>query len=1336
MLEQNTRAMLRKENMAVIIKQTAGYSKENDTTRNDGNVDIPSLALFTTPRLVQDPLLYSATSFGPLRLQATPVDYGLVLSTKEDTKKQSSPVANRWELDAEFLTALVRFEKENHRLVSIFENVRDAIETGENYVKLIPDTPFPARSLIEGVAQLIKLSMKIALAKAEVRNFADEIVQWVDQVKESFEKAGNGRFTSITWDNLADMRALIDEICFWATERLVRVLRLCFLFEVNINVEIQKDDRWKLKNVKTEAEIADFRARLDDVRKAFNKRILKEQERRNFLEGKFGPRAIDDPSYIAQNKDPCDLGTRKKILEEIKNWINDDSETSKSFLWLVGPPGCGKSAITASIVEYCQSREILGGQFFINRNNYNTTDPRRFFPTVARDLYKRSESVEQHLYDALKDRKFSVDTPEKAADVFLDAIGKAARDSPDVPIVIVFDGLDETSRDCLESTAVIFSRLFTRLPDCPNAKILISSRPEGEILRPFRDTTYKHVQELEIDINDENSRRDIKDYMERRLTQIAKRYRLSSTTWPEDERLERLVERASGLFIWAVTACKYIDMRLRLDGTEALYTVLDRFDSGAMTNMNTLYRTILEELYPEGYKDEWTLEKFRRLVGAILVLREPMNIRDLRALLDLRETRNSAPVDVRAFVDHLRTLLVADLDDVTENTIPRVHKSFFDFITSAGGHIPDCFRVDVVASNAEMVLLCLRHLTLVYSDTYDTHYASKESDLKTFSVPVRYSLRFGLSHMPERGISLGVLSDHPRLLDEPSQLDAFLRRLSHPNHPNGPLAFSIPSDHAFIRTSFDKNNSLIWNCGDGSATKTVSIFTTLTLFLDSGGFDIGIPGTDEFVCVAEEPYGLIKAFSLVSTGSIVGKDRGFPLPFIKDGYSIFVFSFDGTRLAFAADHETILIYTAAPDVVVSRLPNRDRGQIKCLHMSQNYVASMSEKESGLVIDIWDISSSRCINEPNSMMHTTVTCMQFSPDETIFIACNDQHAYIWEIPACKQKCHSFAFHPGGRHSVAFSPNSQTILAGSKEGYVFQWNPHTGEQIGNPWNVPKNGGDVEVWKVAFRSCGNIALACCGRSVYVWNVRQATLLTVLHDANNAAFIPDGSQLLCTTRLGLSVCNLAPLLLDSANTFKQKWTALSQRGNLMVTVASDEILCWRLDAVKVAGNPLTGGATSITAVAFSVDESRIAGFAQDGTVYLWDSTNYDLLSSLSDCVHGISSLSFSPDGTHIVAKLTDDQSVVMSVIGDNLAILSEDEGTNVWQKIEATPLKSTFDLDKSPITFGTDPAAPNRCLKDVQWYPSRSDSVVWAYVNNHIIRAGKDGSFVVVPVGDPPSQ
>ncbi|KAG6901115.1 hypothetical protein C0995_000447 [Termitomyces sp. Mi166 len=1188
----------------------------------------------------------------------------------------------------------------------------------------------------------------IALAKEDVWKFAEEIIRWVDHVKKSFEKAGKGRFTSITWDNLADMRA---------------------------NINMQKDDRWKLKNAKIEGEIADFRARLDEVHKAFNdrslivisggldaiiqflwtlffgqyiliialenlqktqdehfKRILKELERRNFLEGKLGARTVDDPSYITQNKDPCDPGTRRAILEEIKTWINDHSkETSKNFLWLVGPPGCGKSAITASIVEYCQSHEILGAQFFINRNNYDTTNPRRFFPTVARDLYKRSESVEQHLYDALKNGKFSVDTPEKAADVFLDVVGKAARDSPDVPIVIVFDGLDETMKDRLESTAVIFSRLFTKLPDYPNAKILISSRPEGEILRPFRDpTSYKHVQELEIDINDENSHRDIRKYMERRLTESAKKYCLPSSVWPGDERLEKLVERASGLFIWAVTAYKYIDQRLRRDGTEALNAVLDRFHNAAMMDINTLYLTILEDSYPPGHEDEWTLEKFRRLVGAILVLREPMNIRDLRSLLDLRETCNSDPVDVRAFVDNLRTLLVADLDDVTDNTIPRAHKSFFDFITNTGDHIPDHFRIDVVTSNAEMALACLCQLTIAYSDAYATHYALKESDLKTFSVPVRYSLRFGLSHMPEQqGTSLGILSDHPRLFDESFQLDELLRCFSHLNDSPGlPLVFSVPSDHAFIRTSLDDYDSLIWNLEDGSTTTPTSVAINPRLlddlyreyvFFDEAEERVRVPVPKQF-------YGLIKGFSWDRVENDQN-DRRFPRDHLIQHPS-----FDGTRIAFARTHGPISFYTPAIGTVQSSIPNRHTTELEGLWMSQNcsYIASVSKEENRSIIDVWDINHSCYINKPTSMAHESrVEYMEFSPDETLLILYDGQRAYIWEIPTCKRKGHSVALRvpsPTAWKPVAFSPNSQTVLAGTAE-TVFLWDPLTGEQIGKPWRIPPENSVQAVYAVAFRSRGDVAFAT--DTSYNFVVPRGV-----------QFTPDGSQLLYREGQGrLGIHNITPLLLSSTNTFKPKWTVLSPKGNLIVSIATDEILCWKLDAVEKVRNPLKRVTTSIITIAFSTDETRIAGAAEDGTVYLWDSTTCDLLSSLSDSVHAVSSLSFSPDGTHIVAKLADDQLAPVLSVGhdDILAISGEDESRDVRQKVEAAPKLTVFDLNKkSSVIFGTDAARPNRLLKNVRWYPSQSDSVVWAYVNNHIIRARKDGRFVVIPVGNLPSQ
>ncbi|KAG6860524.1 hypothetical protein C0995_010199 [Termitomyces sp. Mi166 len=1232
--------------------------------------------------------------------------------------------AKKWELNVEFFTALSQWtlDHPDSTLDHVLRRVSDAIDRGKDYLDLIPNTPFPAQSLIKSVAQLIQLSAKISLARQEVRNFALKILDWVNRVGESLAKARNGRFTQRTKENLVSMRDLIDKICNWAAERLM-------------------DGRWSISNAKIEGEIRDFQARLDEAEKLFKifssqylliivlenlqktqeehfKRIIREQERRRFLEEELRAYTIQDPTYVTQNRHPCDPNTRMEILDEIRAWIDDLSkDTSKNFLWLVGPPGCGKSAIAASIASECKSRNILGAQFFINRNDSNTTNPIKYFPTVSREIAKQSESVEQHLHDALKGRSFSVDTPQQAAELFAYTIGKAAINNLDTPIVVIFDGLDETHRERLEDTATVFSHLFSRLPDYPNAKILISSRPEDEILRSFRTTTHeRHVRELVIDIADSNSRRDVKIYLERRLTEIAKKRSLSSAVWPGDTRLEKLVERASGLFIWAVTASNYIDMRLRLRGREVLNNVLDQFDNKAMTEINTLYRTILDFAYPEPFSDEWTLETFRRLVGMIMVLREPKKICDLTSLLDLRETPESEPVDVKNFVEHLRTLLVTNVDEITEETIPQVHKSFFDFITSIGDHIPERFRVDIEASNAEMAFLCFRHLTAAYSRVSDTQYASTKSDLKALSSPAIYSLRFGLSHMPQLpNATLRVISVSHSDAGGLSHLDDLLCRSSHPNHA-GPLVFSVPSDNAFFRTSFD-GHSLIWNPEDGLAITPISVpLGRETLLFSSGGTRIFRPEGEGIKCMQRDSYDLGKSSSVIKA---------------SPDWSMLEFSFDGTKIVFGHEDGRLSLHNTDPYAALLELPKRHKGKIKRLAISRNwsYIASTSESP---FIHVWDINGGHYINEPNSMEHESVVeCMAFSPNETLLISCDNRRAYIWDVPACNPRKHLFVFHPGGRRSVAFSPDSQSVLAGTREGTVYLWNPHTGEQIGDPWKVPhrERGGIMMVSIVAFRSCGKIALACCDDSVYVWNVCQGTPIMVIPDTYSAVFTPDGSQLLYASWFTFGIRNLAPVLLNSISSFKPYWTSLSPRGNLVLSVAPDEILCWRLDAVKVVGNLLKGGATSVTVAAFSIDESRIAGAAEDGTVYLWDSNTGELLSSLHDRVHGVLSLSFSPDGNQIVVMLGNNQLVVLSIVDGVLSVPSGHERTRALQQVEVAPKSAFFDIDESPMTFGADAAAPNRRLKDVRWYRSKSDSVVWAYVNNHIIRAGKDGSFVVIP-------
>ncbi|KAG6875348.1 hypothetical protein C0993_009663, partial [Termitomyces sp. T159_Od127] len=308
-----------------------------------------------------------------------------------------------------------------------------------------------------------------------------------------------------------------------------------------------------------------------------------------------------------------------EILKQIEDWIHDCSEvSSKNFLWLVGPPGCGKSAITASIADQCESKHILGAQFFINRNNHNTTNPNCYFPTVARELARQSDTTQRHLYDTLKKQSYSVATLEKAAKLFVDLVGKVASSDPTKPVVILFDGLDETNRDSLEDTARIFSQLFTRFREFPNVKILISSRPEDEILKSFKSAPDKRFVELLLRTDDPTCLRDVKTFLTQRLQTIAERHGLSSIGWPDVDDVEKLAIRASGLFIWAVTASNYINARLRIQGKEILKTVLEQFDEEGMDEIKALYCTILDFSYPQKIGNPWIFETFRRLIGTIM----------------------------------------------------------------------------------------------------------------------------------------------------------------------------------------------------------------------------------------------------------------------------------------------------------------------------------------------------------------------------------------------------------------------------------------------------------------------------------------------------------------------------------------------------------------------------------------------------------------------------------------------------------------------------------------------------------------------------------------------
>ncbi|KZP08962.1 hypothetical protein FIBSPDRAFT_249881 [Athelia psychrophila] len=645
-------------------------------------------------------------------------------------------------------------------LEKVMDKICSAIDSSDSVMQLIPDSPFPARSLVKALVYLLRLGITISTAKSAVYDFAKQIVHWLGQIQATLKGKKKGRFSRATIKNLSHFRDLINEICTWATTRL-------------------NDHRWSgIKHGLTIAkEIKDFKDRITSARALFVDvsfiemstgidKILEEIEKirqhqkdqlktiSDMLRAREQVRArkmylarmlktAANPTYDRQGKLPCDEGTRVEVLAEIMEWRNDNSEESQAFLWLTGEPGAGKSAITASIARACKDDGTLWAQFFINRNNAETTDPRLYFPSIARQFIDHSAhpDVAIAIVEALKGQPSLMDgiSYTQASQLFVNVLKIACASNQDRPVVVVIDGLDETDATKLAATARIFSKIFSSLSSqtTRNAKVLISSRTDDDIRTPFaKMMDPRHVKHIHLDTSAPSSIRDVSTYLGMQIARIVEENDLNWLQWPGEARMNALCNRASGLFIWAVTVAKFFQDQIHDLGTECLNDLIDAFSSEGTGDINVLYWKVIQLAYGKT-KDAWRFETFRRIVGCVAALKEPLPISAISKLLDLRRDASSSPVDVIKFFRQIRTVLVAGADAVDGKTVPRLHKSFFEFITSQ--HADSNFRVDLHNASGELALQSIRQLG----------YISKQgvSDSAPDTPESRYALRFWGSHL-------------------------------------------------------------------------------------------------------------------------------------------------------------------------------------------------------------------------------------------------------------------------------------------------------------------------------------------------------------------------------------------------------------------------------------------------------------------------------------------------------------------------------------------------------------------------------------------------------------
>ncbi|KAI0797417.1 hypothetical protein BC629DRAFT_269818, partial [Irpex lacteus] len=440
--------------------------------------------------------------------------------------------------------------------------------------------------------------------------------------------------------------------------------------------------------------IQDFIASVDralsDYKSAIISDLHKDMLRRIREEDHYALRTMNpvtEAMYGASDtRTPCLPGTRVEILYRLEEWAKNPN--SKQLYWLNGHAGSGKSTIAQSLAERLFAQGRLGASFFCSRNSQRSSELRAIFRTIAFQLARtandQSEMYRKSLLDTMSTRAnpdvTTYSLNEQLKYLILDPATQSG-----IETVVIIDALDECVDD--KSTSAILDLLSqhaTRIPEL-KVKFFITSRPESHIrsgfrLRPLSDLTDTMVIHK---VASSSINQDIQLFLEYKFKRIVTTRSDIDTSqvWPTKEQVDALVTASAGLFIFASTIVKFLDVRDE-DPKARLREVFDFQDSESRTHpadtssdaypfreLDSLYTQVLGKT---SANDDMKNKRRKAILGMIVMAYAPVSIATIAELLCLRND------EVRSLIRPLHSVLHVPSDDTTP--LQLYHKSFADFL--------------------------------------------------------------------------------------------------------------------------------------------------------------------------------------------------------------------------------------------------------------------------------------------------------------------------------------------------------------------------------------------------------------------------------------------------------------------------------------------------------------------------------------------------------------------------------------------------------------------------------------------------------------------------------
>lgn len=441
----------------------------------------------------------------------------------------------------------------------------------------------------------------------------------------------------------------------------------------------------------------------------------------------FAENATFDSAEILGAEAPCLPGTQRAVLDDIQKWA--ENPEGEAICWLHGMAGTGKTSIALTVANALNERQpftdgsgtlntaFLGASFFFKQGDSTRNSTKAFFPTLARCLAEAFPDLKTHIVGEVK-RSLAIGSKAPQQQIRqpitkpLSTLG--GRLFLPVRLIVVVDAIDEclkrSEADELLSMLVVLQELHQ-----VQLRLLITSRLEAHIRQSFDrlpKILYRSciLDKVEPYTDGGEVKDDISLYLTHMLDSIAAKNGIERG-WISQDDIKRLSHKADGLFIYAATACRYLDAEDFVD-VEARQERLDQIFQDERTmdtpqqRIDEIYTKVLslpkfEKSSPQTKQRIYS--RIGKLLGVIVVLFEPLPVPSVQKLLPI----NEEPVDI--LLNLLRSILNVPQDDSRPIGLARL--SFRDFILNEDRTRQLHFQVNEFTMHRRVLERCLEILS-------------------------------------------------------------------------------------------------------------------------------------------------------------------------------------------------------------------------------------------------------------------------------------------------------------------------------------------------------------------------------------------------------------------------------------------------------------------------------------------------------------------------------------------------------------------------------------------------------------------------------------------------